>query len=243
MGSDSPSARMSGLVGIAGTLLSGALDGEVAALVAADRIKVHGTGAHGGHQVHQGAQFDDVTGFREGLAELDAAVRVAHVREKVHGVRELVALDAPLAQRLEEVVRAAAMTRDPEVVLVAPRVAGRDEHVVTPRVVQHDLDHGAAAVGPELVAGGREQAPQGNEAVDGAERLGQVVGVVGDEIGDLPPLDVDDAEGLAGPEGDGPAGRGGNADRRHRGLLSCRAGYPRARKSSAVSAWTRTVSR
>src|SRR2546427_11630105 len=121
-------------------------------------------------------------------------------------------LDLPRRQRLQEVVGAVAMAPDAEVVLVPPGVAGGDDHVVATGVVARDLEHRPAAVGSKAVTPGGEETPERHDGVHRAQGLREVAGAEGDEVGDLPALDVDDAQALPGSQRDAARGAGRNGD-------------------------------
>src|SRR6266436_700718 len=87
----------------AGSRLDG---GEIVDPEATDGVEVHRTRAHRGDQVHERPQLEGVAGLGERLAELHPAVGIRHVLKEIDRMRELVALELEVGERLEVVVRA-----------------------------------------------------------------------------------------------------------------------------------------
>lgn len=125
---------------------------------------------------------------------------------------ELVALDTPRLQRLQEVVGAVAVAGDAEVDLVPPGVAGRDQQIVATGVVPRELEHRPPAVGAERIAGGGEEPAQRHQRVHRAHGLGEIGRVEGEEVGDLLALDVHDAQRLPRAQRHRARGAGGYVD-------------------------------
>lgn len=121
-----------------------------------------------------------------------------HIHEAVESARNAVLLDTVLCERVSQVTetswsRVLVLVDDAEHLLGARR----EEKIVGARRVFHDTEHDVAAVAVEPVASGEVDLVRVVEAAAVGDDFALVMGVEGNEVGDLDALGVDDCQALA----------------------------------------------